>query len=321
MMFVILTIITVSSSDTMIPISLRKAPFSLAIQPIPPADLLNDAIELKYYSVENLDYVVGVCANATWKSAIRLTQDEMAAFMNWTLTKVTVAYNADEGCSFVDVRIYLYDQGTETQPGPLLVNDTACRLNTTGVHTIPLITPVNLSGHQEVWVAVEWTEGSIHPYAWLDTLSGPHVPNKSDFVYLHIGPGGSWSQLHYSLPEADGRWGIGAIIEGSGLAELSIGNITGSVGITADVSNIGTNPANHVEWSMKATGGILKRVNASATGTTETLTAGSSLPIALKPFMGFGKISIIITATAQNALGASTTKSAFLLGPFVLKLK
>jgi hypothetical protein len=72
---------------------------------------------------------------------------------------------------------------------------------------------------------------------------------------------------------------------------------------------------------MKATGGLLKRVNASATGVSASLLAGAALPISLGGIIGFGKISIVITAKAQNALEVSATKSAFLLGLFVLGIK
>jgi hypothetical protein len=279
-----------------------------------------DEIELKYYAEENLDQVIGLSGTmpAVWKTAIRLTQDEMAAYMDWTLTKVNVAFSADNGQPTINIKIYIYDKGTTSiRPGALIVSDTTATLDTTGVTTVPLVTPVPLTGHDELWVAVEWTQtetGSF--YAWMDTLSGPHIQNKSDFVYL-----GSWQQLHDALPTADGRWGIGAVVEGSGLAELSIGNIKGPMGIKADVSNIGANDASNVEWSIAVTGGLLKLVNKSNTGTVPTLAAGTSTPISVGTFIGFGKISIVITASAQNALEVKATKSAFLLGPFVLCIK
>jgi hypothetical protein len=278
--------------------------------------LTRGEVELKYYIEENLDQAIGVCVNATWQAAIRLTQDEMAAYQDWTLTKIKVAYNADEGCPFVDIRIYIYDIGTETTPGSLLVSDTACRLNSSGVHTIPLLTPVNLSGHEELWVSVEWTENTMGYYAWIDTLSGPHVPNKSDFCKL----GTSWSQLHVLLPEVDGRWGIGAIIEGTYRTELSIAGIRGPLGVQAIVSNTGVYEAENVEWTIAARGGFFKRVNASSMGSTPLLNGGASIPILLPPFLGLGKISIVITAQAANADKISVTKSAFLIGRFALRI-
>lgn len=283
-----------------------------------------DEVELKYYDEANLDQVIGLSGGTPpyiWKSAIRLTQDEMAPYADWNLTKVNVAFSADNGQAEIDVQIFIYDKGTSsTKPGAVIVSDTTAHLDTTGVTTIPLTTPVDLAGHEEIWVAVQWTQTEAGPgvyYAWLDTLSGPHVTDKSDFCNL----GSGWTQLHIALPSADGRWGIGAIVEGAGLAELSIGNIKGPMGIKADVSNIGANVANNLEWSIAVTGGILKKVDKSNTGTAATLAAGASTPISLGTFIGFGKISIVITAKAQNALEVSATKSAFLLGPFVLSIK
>lgn len=216
----------------------------------------------------------------------------------------------------MDIRIYIYDTGTETTPGSLLVSDTTCHLNSTGVHTIPLLTPINLSGHEELWVSVEWTENTTGYYACVDTLSGPHIPNKSDFCKLEV----SWSQLHVLLPEVDGRWGIGAIIEGTYRTELSLGGIRGPFGIQANVSNTGVYEAEDVEWTIAARGGFFKRVNASSTGSIPLLDGGASIPIRLAPFLGVGKISILITTQAENADKVSVTKSAFLIGRCVLRI-
>ncbi len=288
------------------------------------SDLSNpvrDEVELKYYAEENLDQVIGLQGGTyptNWKSAIRLTQDELGPYSDWTITKVNVAYSGDEYPDGLDIKIYLYDKGTtQIRPGSIIVSDTTFHIIDTGITTIPLVTPVNVTGHEEIWVAVEWTQpiDSVH-YAWMDTLSGPHVTNKSDFIYL-----GGWQQLHDALPTADGRWGIGAIVEGGGIAELSIGEVKGPVGIKTSVSNIGVKAATNVEWSIGVSGGILKMVDKSATGTEATLAVGSSVPMSLGAFIGFGKITISITAKAQNAVQVSTTKSAFLLGPLVLSIK
>ncbi len=285
---------------------------------------MRDEVELKYYMEEGLTQVIGIQGGAgpyIWKTAIKLTQDEMAAYTDWTMTKVNVAFSADNGCPTIGVRIYVYDKGTvATRPGPIIVNDTTYTLDVTGVTTIPLVTPVNLSGHEDLWVAVEWTQYEPGPgvyYAWLDTGTGPAVDGKGDWYYLN----NAWGEIQTGGPDYDGNWGIGAIVEGAGLAELSIGNIKGPMGIKADVSNIGVNDANNVQWSIEVTGGLLKMVNKTATGTAATLAAGASIPASLGTFIGFGKISIVITATAQNANDVSATKSAFLLGPFVIGIK
>ena len=284
-----------------------------------------DEVELKYYMEEGLSTVIGIQGGTgpyIWKTAIKLTQDEMAPYADWTMTSVNVAFSYDNGLTMpMDIRIYIYDKGTvATRPGAIIVNDTTATLDYTGVINVPLVTPVDLAGHEDIWVAVEWTQYDPGPgvyYAWLDTITGPAVDGKGDWYYLN----NAWGEIQTGGPDYDGNWGIGAIVEGSGLAELSIGNIAGPIGVKADVSNTGANDASNVAWSIEVTGGILKMVNASATGTSPTLAAGASLPVSVGMFLGFGKISIHISAEATNALAVSTTKSAFLLGPLVIGIK
>ncbi len=66
----------------------------------------------------------------------------MAVYKEWTMTKVNVAFSREGGHPPIDVRIYIYDKGTNIRPGPIIANDTTYTLDTTGVTTIPLVTPV-----------------------------------------------------------------------------------------------------------------------------------------------------------------------------------
>jgi hypothetical protein len=303
----------------------QKLSFASTTQAMTSGSPSRDEVELKYYMEEGLSTVIGIEGGTgpyIWKTAIRLTQDEMAAYTDWTMTAVNVAMSYDNGLTQpMDVRIYIYDKGTtSTKPGAVIVSDTTASLDSTAVHTIPLVTPVNLSGHEELWVAVEWTQYDPGPgvyYAWLDTVTGPHVPMKGDFYFLN----NVWGEIYTGGANYDGNWGIGAIIQGEGLAELSIGNIAGPIGVKAEVQNTGTVDANNVAWSIEVTGGILKMVNKSETGTSPSLVSGGALPISVGMFLGLGKISIHIAAEATNALSVSTTKSAFVLGPLVIGIK
>jgi hypothetical protein len=100
-----------------------------------PLSSSHDVIELKYYNEENLSGIIGMQGTSPpyiWKSAIRLTQEEMAVYMDCTLKEVNVAFSADYGCPSIDVRIYIYDKGTSTSPGIIIANDTTFTLNTSG---------------------------------------------------------------------------------------------------------------------------------------------------------------------------------------------
>ena len=320
-----IAVLFVATSATAIGKTPEKTTFTSTKQTATLFGPSRDEVELKYYNEENLTQVIGIQGGTgpyIWKTAIKLTQMEMGTYTDWNLTKVNVAMSADNGCPSIDVRIYIYDKGTATKPGVKIVNDTTYTLDTTGVTTIPLVTAVPLNGHEELWVAVQWTQYEPGPgvyYAWLDTLTtGGAVDGKGDWYYLN----NVWGEIQTGGADYDGNWGIGAIVEGEGgIAELSVLNIKGPIGIKADVQNIGEKDASNLEWSIVVTGGLLGRVNATATGTAVTLAAGATAPMSLEMFFGFGKISIVITASASNAVEVSATKSAFLLGPFVVGIK
>ncbi len=55
----------------------KKYPFSFTKTTMTPAGFSNDETELKYYNVEGLSTVCDACGPSIWKSAIRLTQDEI----------------------------------------------------------------------------------------------------------------------------------------------------------------------------------------------------------------------------------------------------
>ena len=316
-----IAVMFVASSTAAIENTAENEMFSSTAKTATVYNTMADEIELRYYEEDGLSTVIGLTSSpAVWRSGIRLTQDEMGPYFDWNLTKVNVAFSADNGHPLMEVRIYVYEGDTATKPGPIIVSDTTYLLDTTGVTTIPLVTPVSLEGLDEIWVAVEWYQLDPPPcyYAWMDTLTGPNVWQKSDWVYLN----NQWSQLHVLLPTADGRWGIGAIVEGEGgIAELAIANVKGPIGLKADLQNVGEKEAKNVEWSISVTGGILKNVNVSATGTAATLATGGILPMGTPMFIGFGRINIVIAAKAQNAIPISATNTAFLLGPLVIGVK
>ncbi len=156
-----IAVLFIGTSTAAIAYTPEKIALSSTKKTSEPSSSARDEVELKYYAEENLDQVIGVTGTmpAIWKTAIRLTQDEMAAYMDWTLTKVNVAFSADNGQPTIDIKIYIYDKGTTPiRPGTVIVSDTTATLDTTGVTTVPLVTPVPLAGHDELWVAIEWTQ-------------------------------------------------------------------------------------------------------------------------------------------------------------------
>lgn len=272
--------------------------------------------EIRYYDPDNLVNVIGVEGVEPpfkWQSAIRLTQDELAPYDGWTLTKVNAAYSADNGQPECDATVIIYGKGDATHPGAIIQSDTTYHFDVSGVATIPLNTPLLLNGIEELWISIEWEQTEINVFlAAMD--GGPAVDGKGDWGF-----DGNWSELQiYGL---DYNWGIGAIVEGEGNAALSILNVQGPIGVKAEVKNTGVVPAKNIDWTIQVTGGILKKVNKAATGTFNEIAPDATGEISLGMFFGIGKIQIIITAAADNAESISVTNTAFLLGPIVLGIK
>lgn len=282
-----------------------------------------DQIELKYYDPNTLSNVIGISSSSphppyVWKEAIRLTQTELSIYKTWNITQVVIGFGEDVNEGPMNITVYIYAKGTATHPGSVIVHDTHAILNGTDLLLVPLVTPVSLSptGRDEVWVAVEWTQNveATH-YAFVD--SGPAADGKGDWIYLN----NVWTEIQSGSNPIDSNWALGAVVEGQGLATIAIGNIKGPLGIKADVQNTGDVDAMNVAWSISVTGGILGLVNKTVPGTATTLAAHGTLPISLPMFIGFGKINIVIKAQATNAMAVTATKSAFLLGLFVIGIK
>jgi hypothetical protein len=276
-------------------------------------DCFRDQIELHYYDPYTLTNVVGVTKNYTWKSAIRLTHTELAPYNTWDLTQVVIGFYEDPWEGRMNVTIFIYDKGTSTHPGNIIVNDTLAVLNKTGLITVPLTTPVSLAGHDEIWVAVEWYQKvDLTHYAYID--AGPAVHGKGDWIYIN----NNWVEMQSSI---DSNWALGAVVEGQWATTLAIGNIKKvPFGFNAEVQNTGDADALNVTWSFTVLGGILGR-NKTATGTDATLAAHGTLPISVRLFIVFGKINITIDVQATNAPEVSMSKYAFLIGPFLLGIK
>lgn len=272
-------------------------------------------VELSYYNPDTVQNVIGLSGGTPpyyWASAIRLTQDELSPYAGWEMTKVLFALSCDNGQSEVYADLQIYGEGTSTQPGSLIYEETGLYFDATGFYTIDLSDTIALDDHNEIWISVMWEqveEGAYIPY--MD--EGPAVAGKGDWAYFNS----VWQEL---APGLDYNWAMGGIIEGSN-AELSIINVKGPIGVNAGIKNAGEVAANNVVYTIDVTGGILGRVNVSVSDSIATIAVGAEEAISSGIFVGFGKIDIVITANADNAVEVTATKSGFLLGFLVIGVK
>lgn len=309
----LLAVVVIASSSLTTAVSVQTQPGFNSVKTSASCPAGRPEEEIKYYDPESLLNVIGVGAVMKWQSAIRLTQEELSPYTGWTLTKVNAGYSADNGQDQCDATVIIYGEGDETHPGAVLQNDTTYHFDSSGVTTIPLVTPLVLGSYNELWISIEWYQTDVSVYlALMD--AGPAVDGKGDWGF-----DGNWSELQ--IYDLDYNWAIGAIVEGEGNAQLTIGNVVGPKGISADIKNVGVSPAHNLVWSITATGGLLKHVNKTASGTSTELAVNVTQTGSTGMFLGLGKIYIAITASADNAEKVTVTKTAFLLGPFVFKIQ
>ncbi len=96
---------------------------------------------------------------------------------------------------------------------------------------------------------------------------------------------------------------------------IVIQGVSGGMGVTVTVANVGTQDASNVPWSIDVSGGLVI-LGKHAEGTISSLAAGESTTIKSGLMLGIGKITVNV-----NVAGATTKASGFLLGPLVLGLK
>jgi hypothetical protein len=99
---------------------------------------------------------------------------------------------------------------------------------------------------------------------------------------------------------------------------LDITSIKGGTKISATVSNTGDAAATNVEWTMKVTGGILKRINKTYTDTIPTLAiAGQETIQSTGLILGLGPIVITISATCDEGASKQVSSSGKVLIFFI----
>jgi PKD repeat protein len=101
---------------------------------------------------------------------------------------------------------------------------------------------------------------------------------------------------------------------------LEIGAITGGLGITSSVRNIGEGSATNLEWALTLDGKLIL-LGKSITGIAATLAPGGEEAIKSSFVLGLGKTNIQVSATCDEGVTAEATASGFVLGPFVFRVK
>ena len=155
--------------------------------------------EIHYYNPDTLTHTIGYSEGTPpyyWYSAVRFTQEEIAPYQGWDITKVKVALKCDYEQTEVWAKLTIWGEGTSTSPGSIIYEDDTLYFDETAFHIIELDTPIALDDHDEIWIGIEWeqTEEDAR-IAYAD--DGPAVDGKGDWVSMD--GGASWQELQNLL--------------------------------------------------------------------------------------------------------------------------
>jgi hypothetical protein len=90
--------------------------------------------------------------------------------------------------------------------------------------------------------------------------------------------------------------------------KLEVVKLTGGIGVSATIKNSGNAVATNMTWTITVTGGILKRINVTATDKIASLAIGGEGGGKTKMILGFGSITVVVTATCDEGSTATLTK-------------
>ena len=81
---------------------------------------------------------------------------------------------------------------------------------------------------------------------------------------------------------------------------IKVMSIAGGLGVSAVIKNEGTADATNVNWTIHVTGGILKLINKTKSGTIASLAIGAETTVKSGILFGFGTIAITVTADTDT---------------------
>lgn len=205
---------------------------------IVPVQVQPQVLELQRQTEDTLRYcltlapenAVGLTGAGSWEGAIRLTPTELAPYAGWDIIAICWYHY---GTSTYSQNVKVYDNGTPTQPGPVLTTEPYSTSTEEWVR-IDLSTPVGISGSGDLWCAVEITQSAADFPIGVD--DGPMVNGKGGWIYFS----GAWHQLsEYNL---NFNWCILAIVELGGTQHHDVGTSAILAPGTSEPPNTTINP-------------------------------------------------------------------------------
>ncbi len=119
--------------------------------------------------------------------------------------------------------------------------------------------------------------------------------------------------------DATSDWSEPLTITIAGTANLEIGKISGGFGINAEITNTGNADALNVEWKITLQGLVF--YGNEKTGSFTKILPGFTPTAATGFIFGIGPVDISVIAEADGLAPVEKQASAFLVGPFVLRVQ
>jgi len=178
---------------------------------------------------------IGLTYGGTFYGGIRFTPTELAGYDGWSLSKAQFYWN-DNGVGPDTGVLHIYDEGTESSPGPELTSE-PYTVNTDGWKVVDLSIPVTIDASKDIWVVFEITHVTGgYP---LSVDNGPQVAGKSQWISTD---GTTWDELTDLNVAWTWNWMMrGFVIETEGPPPVEVYVASGtSPPIEAIVENLGT---------------------------------------------------------------------------------
>ena len=99
---------------------------------------------------------------------------------------------------------------------------------------------------------------------------------------------------------------IADLAGGANAPLIEVASISGGIGVTAVIKNVGTADATNLEYSITATGGILGMINKEESGTISNLAVGAQETIKLPMLLGLGTVAITVMADSATETVSGT---------------
>ena len=117
------------------------------------------------------------------------------------------------------------------------------------------------------------------------------------------------------IAEMESGWSESSQITIVSLPRIQIDAITGGLGVSVAIKNVGSAEASDVTWSISLTGGFVL-LGRQSSGNVSQILPGDTVTEKSNFVLGFGRVSILV-----NAGGIQKTASAFMIGPFFVKVQ